>query len=95
MNHFNFDRIPPQLRPALNQMAAEIASSLGRAYPSEYDFSKSKNPKAVEVYRLAIVALQALDEYCMNCGVGLADLVGLIEEAEQETEAQEEDCVFI
>jgi hypothetical protein len=92
----DIDDIPTELHPALNRMASEIATALGRGYPSEYNFSKSKNPKAIEIYQLAIVSLRALNEFCMDgYGIGLADFVGLIDQEEcEDTEVEEAICII-
>lgn len=83
----SIDKIPVELRPALDRMAFEMASALGWQCPSGYDFSTNKNPRA-------IVALQTLDDYCMDgYGVGLSDLVGLLDE--ENVEMEKEDCVII
>jgi hypothetical protein len=70
------ESLPLGLHPAINSIAAEIATTLGWAYPENYDFLKEKNPRAVEMCRLAIISLQALDVYCLNTwGTSLDDLI--------------------
>ena len=68
--------IPIKLHPAINKIAAEIATTLGWRYPEDYDFLNESNPRAVEMVRLAIASLRALDNYCLNVwSTSLDDLV--------------------
>lgn len=92
----DIDDIPSELHPALNRIASEIATALGRSYPSGYDFSKSKNPKVIEIYKLVIVSLRALNEFCMDgYGVGLADFAGLIDQEEcEDAEVAKAICII-
>ena len=71
-----FENIPVEFHPAINLVAGEIASTLGWGYPNGYNFLDTQNSRAVEMCRLAIVSISALQDFCLaEWGTSLADLV--------------------
>jgi len=68
--------IPWELVLGINRIAAEIAAVQGWQHESHYDFLGSTNPRAIEICHLAIAAITALQEFCMDeWGTSLGDLV--------------------
>lgn len=68
--------IPWELVLGVNRIAAEIASVRGWKCEPGYDFLGSTNPRAIEMCRLAITGITALQEFCMDeWGTSLDDLV--------------------
>ena len=71
-----FENIPVEFHPAINHVAAEIASALGWGYPDGYNFLDIGNPRVAEMCRLALVSISALEDFCLaEWGSSLADLV--------------------
>lgn len=76
-----FENIPVEFHPAINHVAVEIASALGWGYPDGYNFLDSKNPRAIEMCRLAIVSISTLQDFCLaEWGTSLAELTDEKEE---------------
>ena len=69
-------RIPWQLVPAVNRIAAEIASTQGLKYETNTDFLCSTDFHAIQLCRIALVSMMALQDYCMDeWDRGLEELV--------------------
>lgn len=70
-----FENIPVEFHPAINHVAAEIASALGYEYPDDYDFLNPVSPRAVEMRQLAIVSISTLQHFCLTeWGTSLSEL---------------------
>ena len=68
--------IPSPLIPAINRIAAEIASVQGFKSEDRCDFLGSTNPLAIEMCRLAVASIIALQDFCTGeWNTSLADLV--------------------
>ena len=68
--------IPWPLIPAIDRIAAEIASVQGFKSEDNRDFLGSTNPRSIEMCRLAIASIIALQDFCTDeWGTSLADLV--------------------
>jgi hypothetical protein len=69
-------RLPWVLVPAVNRIAAEIASTQGWKVENNYDFLVSTNPRSIELCRLALAAIIALEDFCQDeWGTSLDELV--------------------
>ena len=79
-------KIPVELHPAINRVACKIAGNLGWASPENFDFKKkSKNPRVVQIYYLALVSFDELQEFCLDYwGTGLDELIPQDEKAPEE-----------
>lgn len=68
-------QIPWALIPAINRIAAEIASVQGFKSEDGCDFLNSTNPRAIEMCRLAIISIVELQNFCTDeWNTTLADL---------------------
>lgn len=71
-----FENIPVEFHPAINSVATGIATTLGWAFPDDYNFLDTRNPRAVEMCRLAIISISTLEDFCLTeWGSSLAELV--------------------
>lgn len=81
---WRLSKIPPELHPAVNRIALELAETLnwncaadlGFTNPADIDFVNSEDIRALRFARWALVAICELQDFCMDkWGTSLEKLI--------------------
>lgn len=70
----NPNEMPIELKPVINSIARELYLIRGYKVSGDYNFWTATHPQEKEMLASAIVALQVLDDFCMdNVGQSFTD----------------------